>query len=77
MLKGKIREEWKIKLQITQDNDTSTFKFRENIIEGKIKYRTLQNRRLKSYCTKLNDSFIELLSDWSSKLRERKIFEIL
>jgi len=73
-LNGKIREDWKIKLQITANNDTSAFKFGENILEGNINYRHCLTDE-SNHLIQINDSFIELLSDWSSKLRERKIFE--
>ena len=73
-LNGKIREDWKIKLQITANNDTSAFKFGENILEGNINYRHCLTEE-SNHLIQINDSFIELLSDWSSKLRERKIFE--
>ena len=73
-LKEKINYEWKIKLQIKANDNISTFKFSENFIEDKINYRYCKTD-YSDHIVKVNNDFIELLSDWSSKLRERKIFE--
>jgi hypothetical protein len=73
-IKDTLISDWKIKLEIKDNGNTSTFKFSEKLIEKNLEYRYCKTS-YSEHVIKVNDQFTELLSDWSSKLRERKIFE--
>ena len=73
-IKDTLTSDWIIKLEIKDNGNTSTFKFGEKLIEKDLVYRYC-NTSYSEHIVKVNDQFTELLSDWSSKLRERKIFE--
>ena len=74
ILRDDIRDNWKIKLQITANSDTFIYKFGEGILENNLMNRHCLTENT-NHVVQMNGSFIELLSDWSSKLRERKIFK--
>ena len=73
-IKDTLTSDWIIKLEIKDNGNTSTFKFSEKLIEKNLEYRYCKTS-YSEHIVKVNDQFTELLSDWSSKLRERKIFE--
>ena len=68
-------DDWKFKLVLTSNNLNHEFKFSEEIRSDESSYYYCRTNYTDHFI-KLDESFKSYLSDWSTKLRERKIFRL-
>ena len=68
-------DDWKFKLVLTSNNLNHEFQFSEEIRSDESSYYYCKTNYTDHFI-KLDESFKSYLSDWSTKLRERKIFRL-
>jgi len=68
-------DDWKFKLVLTSNNLNHEFQFSEEIKSDESSYHYCKTSYT-DHIIKLDKSFKSYLSDWSTKLRERKIFRL-
>lgn len=68
-------DDWKFKLVLNSNNSTHEFQFSEEITSDSSSYHFCKSSYT-DHIIKLDKSFKISLSDWSTKLRERKIFRL-
>ena len=68
-------DDWKFKLVLTSNNLNHEFQFSEEIRSDESSYHYCKTSYT-DHIIKLDESFKSYLSDWSTKLRERKIFRL-
>ena len=68
-------DDWKFKLVLTSNNLNHEFQFSEEIRSDETSYHYCKTSYT-DHIIKLDKSFKSYLSDWSTKLRERKIFRL-
>ena len=70
-----LKENWKVMLDIKTNQENNRFYFSKKIVNGNEKFRYCLSSNSDDIL-KIDDNDINLLSDWSSKLRNRKIFDL-
>ena len=68
-------DNWKFKLGLNSNNSNHEFQFSEEIKTDRSSYHFCKSNYT-NHIVKLDTSFQSFLSDWSTKLRERKIFRL-
>ena len=75
IITSETKDDWTLKLEITSNDINHLFYLSESVITETIPYRYCQTK-YSNHKFKLNESIVDNLSDWSTKLRERKIIRL-
>ena len=75
IITSETKDDWTLKLEIKSNDINHLFYLSESVITETIPYRYCQTKYSK-HKFKLNESIVDNLSDWSTKLRERKIIRL-
>ena len=70
-----LKENWNVMLDIKTNQGNNRFYFSKKIVSGNEKFRYCLSSNSDDVL-KIDDNDMNLLSDWSSKLRNRKIFDL-